>query len=103
MKPLDIVTVLRQGKVASPGIVLTVTEADGRRPSLKVGTVLEGGDSGLMCVPIDMLPHAEDDPHGTYTWIEYNPGDFEPDDVPASESTEPAAGSEAGSTTTPTA
>jgi len=86
MKPLDVVTVVgntnfdtKQADPIAPGIVLGVTEMDGRKPSLLVITALDGGgDAGLVGAPLRDLPHVDDDATGTYRWREYSPSDFNP-------------------------
>lgn len=107
MKPLDIVTVVgstrydtKQATPVAPGLVLGVTEIEGRKPSLRVVTALDGGgDLGLVAAPLADLPHMEDDPAGNYRWREYDPADFAPAD--ATTEAEPAgsvSGGQADST-----
>ena len=86
MKALDVVTVVgnkrfdtKQAEPIAPGIVLAVTEAEGRKPSLLVVTAMDGGEGiGLVGAPLRDLPHVDDDPTGTFRWREYDPADFNP-------------------------
>ncbi len=87
MKRLDIVTVLENGEVLSPGIVLEVG-AGGDHPLVTAVAVLRGGSAH----PFRDMVYSGTVLDAAYTWREYSADDFPAVDTPAAP-TEPEAAS----------